>query len=146
MTPPWEWPVSQEGLPGSACVPYAVGSRGGGRSEIFVFNHNTSHFLSMAISMSQLLVVEKSPFNFHRGLLVHLKCCLNCTQAPGLLVIVRNQLNFTKCSTGWTLDSTHAVPPLVGTNVQKLKRVEFCDLVFVIPFSLGKSMQFSLLN
>lgn len=76
---PWEWPVSQEGLPDSACVPRAVGSRGGGISEIFVFNHNTSRFLSMVISVSQLVVVGKSPFNFHCGLLVHLTCCLNRT-------------------------------------------------------------------
>ena len=40
----------------------------------------------------------------------------------------------------------HAMPPLAGTKVQKLKRAEFCDPACIIPSSSGKSMQFSLLK
>lgn len=136
---------SQGPLTGSACVPYASGS-GDGISEIFVFNHNISHFSFRGDHREPAAGGRQSFFNFHCGLLVHFKCCLNCTQALRLLIMLEINWTLRKCSTSWTFVSMHTVAPLTGTKVQKLKCAKSCGPIWVIHFSPGKSVYFFIEN
>lgn len=145
---PWVGMPCQSGGPArlSLC-PLCLRLSSCGISEIFVFNHKQHFSFSFRGHQHEPAASgRKVTLYFHCGWLVHLKCCLNCTYTLRLLSSVGNQLDFTKCSTGWTLDSMHTLAPLAGTKVQKLKCAAFCDPVFIIPFSSGKSMQFSLLR